>query len=217
MALILPMGDEDALHRAACALRSGELVAFATDTVYGVGALPTTEGTAAIFRAKRRPRDKPLPLLLSHSDLLDTYALEVPALALEVARRYWPGPLTLVLAGQPEIARIVGSSDGSIGFRVPRHPALQTLIDLCGGALAVTSANLSGAGDALSAEGVAAQIGDVVSLILDGGVAQIPVPSTVLDLRVQPPRLLRRGTIAEELETLITSRTGAAAAREVSP
>ncbi len=217
MALILPMGDEDALHRAARALRSGELVAFATDTVYGVGAVLTTEGTAAIFRAKRRPPDKPLPLLLSHSDPLATYALEVPDFAREVARRYWPGPLTLVLAGQPEIARIVGSSDGSIGFRVPRHPTLQTLIGLCGGALAVTSANLSGAGDALSAEGVAAQIGDVVTLILDGGVTPVSAPSTVLDLRAHPPRLLRRGVIGEELETLITSTTGAAEAREVNP
>ncbi len=217
MALILSMADEVALHRAARVLRSGELVAFATDTVYGVGALPTSEGTAAIFRAKRRPPDKPLPLLLSDSDLLDTYALEVPALAREAARRYWPGPLTLVLAGQPAVASSLGSKDGSVGFRVPRHPSLLKLIDLCGGALAVTSANLSGAGDALSAQAVDEQIGDVVTLILDGGAAPVPVPSTVLDLRVHPPRLLRRGTIGEEVETLLISRTRTAEVREVVP
>jgi ribonuclease PH len=200
---VLPMSDPEALERAAQELLGGGLVAFATDTVYGVGALPTPEGAAALSAAKGRPRDKPLPLLLASEDLLPRYAEDVPPIVRQLTSAYWPGPLTIVLRGRDEIARVVGSRDGSVGVRVPEHPELLQLLSLCGGALLVSSANRSGDDEALSAWEVQEQLGPHLALILDGGPSRNPFPSTVADARTEPPTIVRPGPVAPGVEALI--------------
>lgn len=205
VAPVVPMADPDALEYAARELAGGGLVAFATDTVYGVGALATSEGARALFRAKRRPHDRPLPLMLASAELLEERASDVPPAARALAERFWPGPLTLVLPARAELAGGLGSRDGSVGFRVPDHALLRRLLELCGGALAVTSANRSGGAEPMSAWDVAEQLGSRVDLILDGGEARTPFPSTVVDARRRPPAVLRSGLIAARVEELLAS------------
>ncbi|MDP9381320.1 MAG: L-threonylcarbamoyladenylate synthase [Chloroflexota bacterium] len=205
LAPILSMSDNEALERAAQELRGGSLVAFATDTVYGVGALPMPEAARALYEAKGRPQDKPLPLLLASADLLPEYAENVPAVVRQLTSVYWPGPLTIVIPGKPEIARTLGARDGSVGIRVPEHPGLLRLLDLCGGALAVSSANRSGQDEVLSAWEAQEQLGTHLALILDGGPSRNPFPSTVVDVRPSPPVILRAGPIAAGVKTLLQS------------
>lgn len=195
MARLLSMSDLASLEAAVRELRSGGLAAFATDTVYGVGSLPTHEGTAAIYRAKGRPLSKPIPLLLSSVESLEDYACEVPLLAIELARRCWPGALTMVLRGRSEVAEALGARDGTIAFRVPDHSELRRLIDLAGGALAVTSANVSGGANTVTADEVDRQIGEHVTLVLDGGACRGGSPSTLVNLATSPPRILRSGPL----------------------
>ena len=204
MAPVLPMTEPDALAQAARELREGALVAFATDTVYGVGAPPTPAGARALYAAKGRPQDKPLPLLIASADLLPTYCVEMPPIASELAAAHWPGPLTLVVPGDRELARTLGSEDGSLAVRVPDNPQLRQLLALCGGALAVTSANRSGEDEALSAWEAEEQLGPRLSLILDGGPSRNPFPSTIVDVRPSPPVLVREGLIGAKVLALLS-------------
>lgn len=206
MARIVPL-SEKAIERAAQVLRAGGLVAFPTDTVYGLCALPTPAGVAALFRAKLRPQDKPVPLLLANADLLPSFTTEIPPLAGELASSFWPGALTLVLHGREDIARALGSRDGTIGVRAPDHESLRRLIASCGGALAVTSANRSGEPESRTAEGVDEQLGDRVDLIVDAGPSPSAGPSTVIDLTAGVPRVLRPGSLTPTLERLLTAGT----------
>jgi L-threonylcarbamoyladenylate synthase len=196
---ILPITDRGALARAAAEAGRGNLIAFPTDTVYGVGALPTEEGVARIYAAKGRPPTKPVPLLLADLERVGEYAVSVPESARDLIRRHWPGPLTLVLPGRPELAAALGSRDGSIGLRAPDHPPLQALLRACGGALAATSANRSGHPEATSAEEADRALGDHLALVLDGGVLQGGRASTVVDLTTHPPRILRPGPLVAAL------------------
>ena len=195
MAPILPMFRDESLRAAARELAEGGLVAFATDTVYGVGALPSPRSARRVFEAKGRPGDKPLPLLLAGAALLDKYSVHVPAAARALADAYWPGPVTIVVQGRPAASKAVGSRDGGIGVRVPNHEPLLRLLAACGGALAVSSANRSGEPEALSAGEVEEQLGAHVALILDGGPSRNPIPSTVVDVRPAEPVILRSGLV----------------------
>lgn len=203
MAAILSLNDDTALQRAADELRSGKLVAFPTDTVYGLASLPTTDGVRALYRAKARPSALPIPVLLADVDLLPRYAAAIPSLASVCANRFWPGPLTLVLLGETTLAAAIGASDGSVGLRVPGHAVARRLIALCGGALAVTSANLSGGPDPLTGWEVEEQLGREVAIILQGGPPVGGRPSTVLDFLHRPPRILRAGPLGGDIQQLI--------------
>ena len=203
MAEILPIDTEGALERAAAELLASRLVAFPTDTVYGLGALPEPAAVAEIYTAKGRPASKPLPLLLDEPGRLREFGLDPPPLALALAERFWPGALTLVVPARQETGRALGSSDGSIGMRVPDYAPLRALLGLCGGALAVTSANLSGRPESLTAEQVEGQLGNFLAIILDGGPSVTATPSTVVDLRELPPRILRAGELRDEVERFL--------------
>ncbi len=175
-------------------LRSGGLVAFPTDTVYGLGALVTDErAIARLFRVKERPPDKPIPVLLAASDQLPQVAELREELAQALARSFWPGPLTLILPRRRDLPDNLGPGD-SVGVRVPDHPFARSLLRRAG-PMAVTSANLSGAPSGRTAGNVQKQIGGEIELIVDGGRSPGGEPSTVVDCRDGEIRILRPGPL----------------------
>ncbi len=191
---ILDAHSPDAIPRALDVLRSGGLVAFPTDTVYGVGSL-AFDGKAveSIYLVKDRLIEKAIPVLLGGADELDKVASDVPAMARRLALRFWPGPLTLVVPKKPLLPEAV-SAAGTVGVRVPDHPAARALL-LAAGPMAVTSANISGQASPSAAEEVLAQLGGRIELILDGGKTPGGEPSTVVDCTGGEPVILRAGPI----------------------
>jgi len=197
--VIQPASERGAIAEAAAILREGGLVVFPTDTVYGVGAyalLP--DAIEAIYRAKLRPRDKAIPVLLSQTTEISHVARNIPDIAWAIAERFWPGGLTLVLAKAPHLPDILCAGGESIAVRVPDHAVALALIAALSGPLAATSANLSGDAPATTAAEAAAALGGQVAMILDGGQSPMGVASTVLDLTADPPRILRQGAIPAE-------------------
>jgi len=194
---IVQAGDKNALHRAVEALRVGGLIAFPTDTVYGVAALPwDVDAVARLYVAKQRPQSLPIPLLLSDADQLDRVATLAPEFA-PLTERFWPGGLTLVLPKTAAVPDVV-SPGRTVAVRVPDLPLARDLIREAGGVLAVTSANISGRPSPVTAGEVEEQLGGRIDLILDGGPCWGGVPSSLLDCVASPPALLRRGAIPEE-------------------
>jgi len=173
-----------AVEEAAAALARGELVAFPTDTVYGLAS--GHDHVRKLYVAKERPKEKRIPVLLSDAGNLEASALVSPA-ARALAQRFWPGPLTLVL---------VAPRRGTLAFRVPDHPVARRLIAASGGGLPVTSANRSGGEDARTAEEVLAQLEGRIALVLDGGRTLGDRPSTVVDCTSDRVKVLRVGAIS---------------------
>jgi len=198
-----PVDDPSAVTAAVDLLRAGGVVAFPTDTVYGLGAhAGLAAAVAALYDVKERPAEKAIPLLLSSADDLPQVADPVPELAWRLAARFWPGALTLVLPKGPAVIEAVSAGPG-VAVRVPDYPPLQALIRELGVPLAVTSANLSGAPSPVTARDVVAQLHGRVPLVLDGGPCRGGVPSTVLDLTANQPRILRSGALAAEIQAFI--------------
>jgi L-threonylcarbamoyladenylate synthase len=190
--------EPDTLDLALTLLRGGEPIAFPTDTVYGVGA-PARDAAAVLrlYAVKRRPRTQAIPLLIADAADLALVAADVPALALRLAR-LWPGALTLVLPAAPELPPELLAGGATVAVRLPGHAWLRDLIRALGSPLAATSANLHGGHDPQTAADVAAQIGDALPLIADGGPTPGPVPSTIVDCTAAKPRLLRAGALPWE-------------------
>jgi L-threonylcarbamoyladenylate synthase len=194
--LILPVSSPDALTRALDILRGGGLVAFPTDTVYGVGALAfDAAAVESIYAVKDRPNEKAIPVLLGSADDLTKVAAEVPPMALTLAARFWPGPLTLVVPKHPSLPEAV-SVTATVGVRVPDHAAARRLLQAAG-PMAVTSANRSGQPSPSSASEVLAQLGGRIALILDGGKTPGGVPSTVVNCVGAEPKILREGPVTQ--------------------
>jgi L-threonylcarbamoyladenylate synthase len=191
---ILSAQDLLALPRALEILQFGGLVAFPTDTVYGVGALAFNGAAVeSIYAAKGRPVEKAIPVLIGDADDLAKVSAEIPEIALKLAARFWPGPLTLVVpkhAGLPEAV----SATATVGVRIPDHPVARVLLRLAG-PMAVTSANLSGQPSPSTALEVFAQLGGRIALIIDGGKTLGGVPSTVVDCVGAELQVLRAGPI----------------------
>lgn len=200
-----PFITSDDLDRAARAVRAGSLVAFATETVYGLGADATDDrAVARIFAAKGRPDFNPL---IIHVDTLAAARslADFTPLALALADRFWPGPLTLVLQRSADcpISLLASAGLDTIAIRIPAHPVARALLNAARRPLAAPSANRSGRISPTRAQDVADELGDKVAFILDGGDCAVGVESTVLDLSQSPPRLLRPGGVAQEtLETM---------------
>lgn len=192
--------DENAQRRAIEVLKAGGLVAFPTDTVYGLAVLPwDVDAVTHLYEAKRRPSDRPIPLLLSDINQLNRVAIVPPQFRRQFRKlttRFWPGGLTLVLS-KTEIVPDVISPGPTVAVRVPDLPLARALIRGAGGVLAVTSANLSGQPNPITAQEVEEQLGDRIDLILDGGLCRECIPSTILDCTFYPPLLLRHGAIRE--------------------
>ena len=194
----------DQLEEAVALLRLGEVIAFPTDTVYGVGALP---GDAAavrrLFAVKQRPPEKAIPILLADRDDLLKVAANVSPPARRLVEKLWPGPLTLVVRRSPAFrgAADPESDSDTVAVRVPAYAPAQALIRQAGGALAVTSANLSGKPAAVTAAEVIRQIGRRIPLVLDGGPTPGGTESSVVDCSRDRPVLLREGALSRaELE-----------------
>jgi L-threonylcarbamoyladenylate synthase len=187
------------VHRAAELLRSGEVVALPTETVYGLAANALDlQAVAKIFQIKGRPAHNPIIVHVASNEMARTCANGWPDLAEKFARAFWPGPLTLVLPRAEKIPAAVSAGGHTVGIRWPSHPFMQAVIRECGLPLAAPSANLSNQVSPTNAEHVRQQLDGRIPLIVDGGQAQVGIESTVLDLTVSPPRILRPGMIHAE-------------------
>ena len=185
-------------QQAAEAVGRGLVVAFPTDTVYGVGCNAfEVQAIKSIYRLKGRSARKALPLLLSSTEQLHRVATETPDIALTLGAHFWPGALTLVLKRKAELPAEL-TSDDTIAVRVPHHTQLRDFIEACGGFLATTSANLSGQPDAQTAQEVATYFKSGLALVVDGGPASGGRPSTVIDCSQGFPSILREGAIARQ-------------------
>ncbi len=193
----LPTTNPESFARAVEILNRGGLVAFPTDTVYGLAA--QVDNPAAIeklYQAKQRSKEKAIPVLLGSPAELVQVAASVSPAAQNLADAFWPGPLTLVIVGHPDLPDNLAPGP-TLGVRVPDHADALTLLGLTG-PLAVTSANLSGGENASSAAQVAAQLSGRIDLILDGGITPGGQPSTVVDCTSETLAILRSGPISQD-------------------
>ena len=186
--------------RAAALLSAGELVAFPTETVYGLGADARNPiAIGKIFAAKGRPAEHPLIVHLSDASHLERWAVNIPEVAFKLAAAFWPGPLTLILKRNPSVPDAVTGGQDTVGLRVPDHPlALQLLREFGsanGGGLAAPSANRFGRVSPTTAAHVREELGDSVAMILDGGPCAVGIESTILDLSGGKARILRPGML----------------------
>jgi L-threonylcarbamoyladenylate synthase len=186
-------------------LREGGLVAFPTETVYGLGAdADNPVAVRKIFAAKGRPANHPLIVHLASARSLPQWTRGVPDAAHRLAERFWPGPLTLILRRGPGVLDEVTGGQDTVGLRVPSHPVAQALLQAFDGGIAAPSANRFGRVSPTTAQHVRDELGDQVQWVLDGGPCQVGIESTIVDLSRGVPVVLRPGRIAaEEIEALL--------------
>jgi L-threonylcarbamoyladenylate synthase len=205
---------EETIAQAAEALAKGEIVAFPTETVYGLGANALdARAVARVFAAKGRPSAKPLAVLVPGIDKVEDFA-EANAAAWKLAQAFWPGPLTLVLPKRQDcpFAEPVSAGLNTIAFRAPDHDVAQMLLAKSGLPIVAPSANRSGSRSPKSAAEVEAELGDRPAMILDGGPSPLGVESTIISL-VNVPSLLRQGALsAEAIEDVLGQKLGLASA-----
>jgi len=195
--IILQAEQPDALIIAIKNLESGGLVAFPTDTVYGLGAsIQQPEAIERLFKVKQREPSKAIPVLLGNPSDLTLISQQIGFNALRLAEEFWPGPLTLVLTRNPSLPEIL-SQTNTIGVRMPDHRVALDLLGMCG-PLAVTSANRSGSPSARTADEVIDQLGGQIDLILDGGLTPGGIPSTVVDCTTERLEIIRPGPISKD-------------------
>ena len=185
-----------AVKEAAEVLRGGGLVAFPTETVYGLGADATNrDAVLRIFAAKGRPPTNPLIVHVANLAIAKRYAAAWPDRAQRLAERFWPGPLTLVLPKHPSIVPEATAGLNTVGLRCPDHPLALAMLEEFAGAVAAPSANRSTRVSPTTAQHVRDELGPAVDFILDGGPCRVGIESTVLDLLADPPRILRPGAV----------------------
>jgi len=197
--------DETPLHRAAAIIRRGGVIAFPTDTSYGLGADPfNRQAVARIYHLKGRSEKKPILVLISRKERLHQLVRCIPRPAEEVIRAFWPGPLTLIFEAQAELADCPVAAQGKIGIRLPASFIARRLIDLAGTPITATSANPAGKPSPWTAKTVQKYFPHGIDLILDAGKGKVGYDSTVLDVTEDPPRLLRPGAISRiQLERVV--------------
>ncbi len=200
-----PATDAAAIDHAVQLLRQGRLVAFPTETVYGLGAdAANPDAVRRIFAAKGRPADHPLIVHIKDTETLTDWAASVPDTARQLAAHFWPGPLAIILTKKPSVSMTVTGGQNTVALRVPSHPVALRLLQAFDGGIAAPSANRFCRISPTQARHVAEELGDAVDLILDGGACQVGVESTIVDLSCAHPRLLRPGHITPfEIETVL--------------
>lgn len=208
------MVSEQEIEKAAAILRAGGLVAFPTETVYGLGADASNPAAVKkIFAAKGRPADHPVIVHVAGTSDLKHWAAEVPRCAWLLAERFWPGPLTMVLKRAKRVSDLVTGGQDTIGLRVPSHPVAQQLLKAFGGGIAAPSANRFGRLSPTTAQHVREELGDAVDLVLDGGPCDVGIESTIVDLTRETPALLRPGRIsAQQIADALLAPLGESAA-----
>ena len=180
-------------------LKEGGIVAFPTDTVYGLGASTNiSRAVEQVYRVKQRPRNMALPLLLANKSQISEVATAVPQVAWLLADKFLPGALTMVLFKSESVPDVVTGGDKTVAVRIPAHPIPVAIIRGLGTPIVGTSANLSSQPSALTAEDVHTQLGDKVDLIIDGGRCPGGLESTIVDLTRETPVILREGAIPRE-------------------
>jgi len=191
---IISANSAGAIAQAHKILRAGGLIAFPTDTVYGVGALAFHgQAVASIYTAKDRPIEKAIPVLIGNTEDVEKVGMNIPESAYRLAARFWPGPLTVLVPKKPTLPEAV-SATATVGVRVPDHDVTRTLLRAVG-PMAVTSANISSRQSPSTAEEVFAQLGGRIDLIIDGGRTPGGVPSTLVDCTEEEIKILRAGPI----------------------
>jgi L-threonylcarbamoyladenylate synthase len=204
------------IERAAAVLAAGGLVAFPTETVYGLGADASSDAAVAkIFAAKGRPTGHPLIVHLAPEAQLDDWAIEVPDVARRLVTVAWPGPLTIILNKSPRVAAGTTGGAETVGLRVPAHPVAQALLRAFGGGVAAPSANRFGAVSPTTADHVAHDLADRIDYLLDGGACEVGVESTIVDLSGWSTRgatLLRPGGMARAAIEAVTGPLAAGTA-----
>ncbi len=211
----------DAMARAAQQLKAGSLVAFPTETVYGLGADATNaDAVARIYKAKGRPADHPLIVHLADMQDIAEWAGEIPEYAIALARKFWPGPMTLILKRSALAKDFITGGQGTVGLRVPDHVIAVSLLNefkkLGGKGIAAPSANRFGHVSPTTSDAVSTELADFLELgdlILDGGASLVGVESTIIDCTGELPNILRPGAITEEM---IKDVTGLSIADAVS-
>ena len=192
----LEIESEGALERAVELMRRGEPIAFPTDTVYGIGVHGfQPKAVERLYGLKQRPAHVPIPLLLPDVSSVRATCTNIPPIAWQLAERFWPGGLSLVLQRSPAVPDAVTSGGTTVAVRVPDHRWVRELGRQLGAPLAATSANIHGKPSPITAEDVMDAFGELVPLILDGGACQGGVASTILDLTITPPAVLRAGPV----------------------
>src|SRR6185436_14628255 len=202
------------VERAARILRSGGLVAFPTETVYGLGAdASSASAMAKLYAVKRRPADHPVIVHFASADTAFGWAREVPESARKLANAFWPGPLTLVLKRSQKAQDFVTGGQETVGLRLPSHPVARELLQLFGSGVAAPSANRFGRISPTTAAHVRADLGTDVELVLEGGPTEVGIESTIVDVSGATPVLLRHGHISaaqdnSELGTELKQKSG---------
>jgi len=197
----------DAMALAAVALKSGQLIAFPTETVYGLGADATNkQAVARIYEVKSRPTDHPLIVHIASTNEMQKWASDIPTFAVSLARDFWPGPMTLILRRSRLAKDFITGSQNTVGLRVPNHSLALALLNefskIGGAGIAAPSANRFGRVSPTTAKAVQEEIGEFLSekdLILDGGPCAVGVESTIIDCTGDAPRILRPGAISAEM------------------
>ncbi len=190
---------DDGIALAAGVMRCGDIVAFPTDTVFALGCDPfNPDAVRKLYEAKKRPMDKPVPILISDVSSLEKIAVNIPEEALKAARKYWPGALTIVFRKTSLVPDILTSGKDSVAVRIPDHPIAIKLIEDVGGFVAATSANLSGHDSTVEGDEVVNQLNTLVPLIINGEPLGKGTPSTIVDFSKGRMEIVRKGAISLE-------------------
>ncbi|NOZ56082.1 MAG: threonylcarbamoyl-AMP synthase [Calditrichaeota bacterium] len=202
--------DPGVVREAAAVLRSGGVIVYPTETLYGLGAdARNPEAVHRVFEIKQRPPDRAVTVILGGEDMLGQVVSAVPELARKLAEVFWPGPLTLVLPARRDLPDLLLAGGSTIGVRVPGDYLCRALSRELGGPITATSANISGGPDLINPEEIERVLGDRVDLLIDAGPARSRVPSTVALVTDTGVRILREGRItAEELRKVVPELEG---------
>jgi len=188
--------DLGVIRQAAQVLRAGGLVAFPTETFYGLGAAGLdAAATRRVYTVKGRPSSMPLLLLVDSRAMVAAVALAIPPPAAALMERHWPGPLSLVLRASDLVPVEITAGTGTVGVRVSAHPVARALVRALGEPITAPSANPTGGAPPVTADDVLAHLDGRIELVLDAGPTPGGAPSTVLDVTVEPPRILRQGAV----------------------
>jgi L-threonylcarbamoyladenylate synthase len=203
-----PENSYKSIEKIQSILNTGEVIAFPTDTFYGLGADPLNpDALAKIFKIKQRPAGKPLLVLIHSLDQLADLSTEVNDNARKLMEQFWPGPLTLLFKATSGLPDVLTAGTGTIGIRQPGHLFTCKLLEALDRPLTAPSANISGASEPLSAQEVKNELGNKLSLIVDGGPTPGGKPSTIIDTTTHPPTLIREGRLSRsDIESILPTQ-----------